>query len=610
LRKGGNGEKLERKAVSGVMLMLLLISMLTLAFNIQPVKAGPATIYVDDDNTSGPWDGTPEHPYQNITSGLEHALDGDTIFVFNGTYYENVVANKLVSLLGENMATTIIDGGTVGTVVSITVDGVNVTGFTMRNSGSISAGIDLSSASHCNISGNNIAENDYGIYLYDSSNNSISGNKITANSLVGIYLYDSSNNSISGNNIAISWYGIILEYFSNYNIISGNNITNNGGGIWLFDSSNTNNVSGNNITNNSGNGIWVGYSSNSISGNKITNNHYGIYLYYSSNNNVSGNEITNNGRGIWLFDSSYSSISGNNITNNRYGIVLEEFSTYNIISGNNITNNEVDGIYLFVSSSDNSIYHNNFIDNIRQVEIVPVGLRNAWDDGYPSGGNCWSDYTGVDEYGGPNQDQPGSDGICDTPYIINNYNRDRYPLMKPYGGPVDIGITNITTSKILVGQGYNLNVNIKITNYGISSETFNVTVYANTTVIALLTDITLSTRNSTTITFTWNTAGFAKGNYTIKAVAEALPGETDTTDNTLTDGWVLVTIPGDINADQKVNILDCIILANHFGHTNGNGHTPSTEEWQKCLNSDINSDNKVNILDCIILAGHFGQEWL
>ena len=100
----------------------------------------------------------------------------------------------------------------------------------------------------------------------------------------------------------------------------------------------------------------------------------------------------------------------------------------------------------------------------------------------------------------------------------------------------------------------------------------------------------------------------AKGNYTITAKATQLPGETETTDNTLTNGWVFITIPGDINADLKVNILDCIIIANHFGHANGNGHTPDTKEWKDCLNSDINNDNRVNILDCIILAGHFGEK--
>ncbi len=101
----------------------------------------------------------------------------------------------------------------------------------------------------------------------------------------------------------------------------------------------------------------------------------------------------------------------------------------------------------------------------------------------------------------------------------------------------------------------------------------------------------------------------SRGNYTVSASADILPGETDPLDNNSTDGWIFVTIPGDINGDKTVNILDCIILANHFGHTNGNGHTPNTKEWKNCMNSNINCDGTVNILDCIILAGHFGQKW-
>jgi len=103
-------------------------------------------------------------------------------------------------------------------------------------------------------------------------------------------------------------------------------------------------------------------------------------------------------------------------------------SANNTMCVNNITANNYIGLYLF-NSSDNRLYHNNFIDNINQA--YSESSANVWDDGYPSGGNYWSDYTGVDAKSGPNQDLPGSDGIGDTPYVIDAHNQDNYPFMEP-----------------------------------------------------------------------------------------------------------------------------------------------------------------------------------
>ena len=103
-------------------------------------------------------------------------------------------------------------------------------------------------------------------------------------------------------------------------------------------------------------------------------------------------------------------------------------SNYNAVSGNNITENSRYGLLLAICS-DNIIYHNNFVDNTEQV--YTDGSINLWDDGYPSGGNFWSDYTGVDFFSGPYQNENGSDGIGDTAYTIYWTLQDRYPLMNP-----------------------------------------------------------------------------------------------------------------------------------------------------------------------------------
>ena len=132
-------------------------------------------------------------------------------------------------------------------------------------------------------------------------------------------------------------------------------------------------------------------------------------------------------------------------------------------------------------------------------------------------------------------------------------------------GKHDIVVTDVTSSKTIVGQGYCLSINVTVENQSDFTETFNVTAYANTTPITLQT-VTLTSGNSSTVTFTWNTTGVAKGNYTISAYATRVLGETDTTDdNTYIDGIVMIVIPGDINADKKVNILDAILLARYFG---------------------------------------------
>ena len=168
-----------------------------------------------------------------------------------------------------------------------------------------------------------------------------------------------------------------------------------------------------------------------IFGNNMTRHWIGIWLDESSNNTISENNITNSEHSIGLAYSSSNSILRNYIAENtEYGIILSDSSSYNRIVGNNITNNG-GGISLDVheaTSLNNSIYHNYFKGNTPQVN-VGGGPRHFWDDGYPSGGNYWSDYIGVDLQSGPFQNETGSDGIGDTPYIVDEYTRDRYPLV-------------------------------------------------------------------------------------------------------------------------------------------------------------------------------------
>ena len=401
---------MERKAVSGIMLTLMLTGILTLAFNIQSAKAS-GTIYI---RANGVVEGT-----DNIQR------DGD-YYTFTDNIYESIVIER----------------------DNIVVDGV---GYTLQGTAS-GTGIDLSYRKNVTIKNMEIRLFYYGIKLAYSLSNSISGNNLKTNYISGIELWESSSNSISGNDITERHsFGIKLDQSSNNNTISGNDITENGWGIKLS-SSNNNTISGNNVAANEQDSIEVFYSSNnSIYGNNIANSQkLGIMLSGSSNyNSIKGNNISNNGfGGIRLHSSLKNSVSGNNITDHTYGCAIKlEYSLNYTISGNNIANNfwgisfgyssNYNRIYTnnitnndygigLSSSSFNSIFHNNFVNN-GVLTTLPY-LVNAWDDGYPSGGNYWSDYS--TRY--PGAQELDDSGIWDTPYVINVNNQDNYPLMEPW----------------------------------------------------------------------------------------------------------------------------------------------------------------------------------
>jgi hypothetical protein len=162
-----------------------------------------------------------------------------------------------------------------------------------------------------------------------------------------------------------------------------------------------------------------------------------------------------------------------------------------------------------------------------------------------------------------------------------------------------VAVTSVTTSKTVVGQGYSLNINVTIVNQGDYAETFNITLYGNTTIISQ-TEVTLTNGTSTTITFTWNTTGFAKGNYVISAYAWPVSGETDTADNYLSDGVIYVSVPGDIDENHWVSMLDLYYIALNFGKT-----APyTTPQIASC---DIDSNGWINMLDLCVAAVRFGQ---
>ena len=301
-----------KKFFSGVTLGLLLIGMFTLIFTIQLVKAS-GTVSIRADGSVDP----PTAPIQR---------DGDT-YTLTDNIYDSIVVERN----------------------SIVIDGNE---YALQGTGALeSKGIELSGRENVTVQNTQIRDFHYGIYLYFSFNNSISGNNITGNA-VGIRLDGSLNNRISENNLELN--GMIIgppdaDYPFGHILLSG-----------------------------------------------------------SSNNTISGNNMTDTA---------------------NYGIRLQDFSDNNIISGNNMTDNRV--CIGLIESSNNRMDHNNLINNF--VQVNSTNSINIWDVGYPSGGNYWSDYTGMDT---------NDDGIGDTPYIIGVNNRDDFPLMTPWTqGPILVDAT-------------------------------------------------------------------------------------------------------------------------------------------------------------------------
>jgi len=392
---------------------------------------------------------------------IDNASDGDTIYIPSGIYYENIIINKSISLIGEDKNTTIIDGNGSLDVVYVYADWVNITGFTIQNSYRV---IDLrSNTSFCTIKGNNIKEYEgEGISIEHGGNIIIIDNNIISNYGSGIRQKWTKNNTISGNFISNCSSGIYSWVNSNSNFTDNIISYTNGEAIYLEDSNyinichnvidgcdsgisgglheriKNNNISYNTITSNKYCGINLIGSNNNIIGNYISNNMDGIQFRVGNNdnilgNNILGNNITLNDRyGIYLglgyfFTEYYYNVSGNTIISNNWsGIYLNSIHN-SYITGNMISNNTV-GINSSYLSNNNIIYHNNFIDNMYNAHEA---RDNIWDDG--KYGNYWSDYKEKYPFAIRSLLKPW---MWNIPYEIEGRdNKDNCPLIKQWPNP-------------------------------------------------------------------------------------------------------------------------------------------------------------------------------
>lgn len=321
-----------------------------------------------------------------------------------------------------------------------------VSNVTLSNNG---CGIHARFSTNTFVSVSSIWNNGEGVSLWLSANTTITDNSIFSNYGPGISSDSSTNTTITDNSIfSNSWAGIFLDS-SNEATIASNNISDNLDGIHLWSSTNTT-MTANNISSNSRYGACLRRSIGTI----VTNNtlandgilldglsvsHYNTHTI-AADNSVNGlplyyykdcSSLTLDGLPVGqLIVANCTNVSASNLTIRNADVGIEiAFVKEGAIRRCDISNN-LYSVYLDASVNV-TVYHNDFTNNTAGA-LDNMGPENKWHNGYPSGGNYWSDYTGMDNKSGPNQDQPGSDGIGDTPQSIDADSQDRYPLMRPY----------------------------------------------------------------------------------------------------------------------------------------------------------------------------------
>jgi parallel beta-helix repeat protein len=439
--------EMARKQVWKVILTILLVSVFPLTLGIQPVKA-IGTIYIRAD-------GSVEPPTESIQrNGDIYTLTGNiTLYEVDGIVIER--DNVILDGAGYTLQVTITlpyppicTGIDLKYRRNVTVKNIIVTGF------DYAVGLYCSNS---NVLLNNIFTNcDYGCYTFGGSGEESSNNTIVNNTFQDIFYTGISltaacnNNNISSNRVLYADTGILV--FGRNNIIYENFVFNGfpiGFDMYGIDVRGLDNlVANNNITGGS-HGITIYGFNNVVTHNNVSQpNSAGVQISGSHNilidNFVSVISRDGGEKVVYLDDAQNTIFHNNTLYCNAlhaYGIFAKN-SHYNKISVNTIVSaHRFQGSTgLCLDMSDNNLVcHNNFIQNSLQVH-VDMSLNNVWDDDYPSGGNYWDDYEGMDLFSGLGQNVTGSDGIGDALYIIDLYNKDRYPLMKPWT-PTETSVT-------------------------------------------------------------------------------------------------------------------------------------------------------------------------
>ena len=259
--------------------------------------------------------------YTRIQDAIDNASDGQTVFVYHSStpYYENIIIDKSIRLIGEDRNTTIIDGNGLHNVTLITADNVIISGLTLYHSGDYHL----------------FGYMDSGVFIL-SNGNTIDGNIIKRNLGCGITARNSKNNTIRNNVIAKNaYYGAELINFTN-NRFENNTISESGLGIDV-ESGCENNISNNVFSDLDYSVSFNGCINNSIFHNKLNGHLHSVSMYYNSNNNViSENTFDNeieNVNNLWIVASFNNAIVRNNFFTVGYTVCFAA-SSNNVWDGN------------------------------------------------------------------------------------------------------------------------------------------------------------------------------------------------------------------------------------------------------------------------------------
>jgi len=368
---------------SAYFLIVLLSCMLLTSRAVQDL--GAVEWIVDDD---GPAD------FCSIQEAINAASNGDIIYVKMGTYNENLVVNKTVSLVGENRKNTVISAWLRHNrgPICVKANNVSIKGFTVRLQSSTyyTSCILVDHSKGNNISYNTLVSGDVGIHFLSSDNNILANNEASGNHLICISLQNSSRNIVVNNSASDfpDAIGILVTEDSNNNLVAGNNVSALNVGITLEDSN-----------------------GNMISRNVASMNECGVSLI----GNCSDNTIVEN-----------------RVLMNECGVEID-----------------------LDSAGLNLLYHNEFTENNVQARVLKGQV--SMDSGYPTGGNYWSNHSDEDLYSGPLQDETGSDGIVDQAYVIDENNVDRYPIVPELPTATSILLLLIVVAAVILERQRTVN---------------------------------------------------------------------------------------------------------------------------------------------------------